>query len=308
MNDRIYLDQIVPAELDRRRLDQVLAALCPAYSRSQIQHWIRDGFVQVNDRVESKPRAAVYFGQQIHVAAELPQPASWRGEEIPLNRVYQDDDILVIDKPAGLVVHPGAGNPTHTLVNALLHYDPKLALLPRGGLVHRLDKETSGLLVVARNLTAHHHLIRLLQLRTMKREYEAIVQGVIAQNGMINTRIGRHPIQRTKMSVVDNGKPAVTHYSVLQRFRAHTHVRVQLETGRTHQIRVHFAHIKFPLIGDPEYGRKQSANEKFSFPRQALHAVQLSLSHPRTGETCSWTSPLPADMQELLQQLRASEG
>lgn len=313
MNSRFYSEYTVPQELDLQRLDQVLAVLASAYSRSQIQNWIRQGFVQVNQRVELKPRITVHCGQQIVIAAELlDQPQSWQAENIPLNIVYQDDDLLVIDKPAGLVVHPGAGNPQHTLVNALLHYDPQLATVPRAGLVHRLDKETSGLLVVARNLPAHNHLVKILQLREMKREYEAVVHGVLISGGRIDTLMGRHPTQRTKMSVVKMGKPAVTHYRIIHTFRAHTHVRVQLETGRTHQIRVHFAHIRHPLVGDPDYGRKTLASEKLSadllkylqgFPRQALHAVQLTLTHPRSGETLSWQSPLPADMQQLLQHL-----
>lgn len=314
MNKRISVAQIIPADLDQLRLDQALAALCPEYSRSQLQNWIRGGCVQVDRRIESKPRTAVRTGQQIVIETELALQESWRAQDIPLNIVFQDEDLIIIDKPAGLVVHPGAGNPEHTLVNALLHYDPELATVPRAGLVHRLDKATSGLLVIARNLTAHHHLVKILQLREMKREYVAIVHGIIAAGGVIKTMIGRHPTQRTKMSVVVNtGKPAVTHYRVLQTFRAHSVVRVQLETGRTHQIRVHFAHIHHPLVGDPEYGRKTFAGEKFSadllaclqaFPRQALHAIQLTLTHPRTGAILSWSSPLPADMQQLLQQLK----
>lgn len=313
MSSHFYSEYTVPQELDQQRLDQALALLSPTYSRSQIQNWIRRGFVQVNQHTESKPRATVYCGQQIVIAAEwVEQTQAWQAENIPLNIIYQDADLLVIDKPAGLVVHPGTGNPTHTLVNALLHYDPQLAAVPRAGLVHRLDKETSGLLVVARNLAAHNHLVKILQLREMKREYEAIAHGVITSGGRIDAPIGRHPTQRTKMSVVKTGKPAVTHYRVIQAFRAHTHVRVQLETGRTHQIRVHFAHIRHPLVGDPEYGRKTLAHEKLSphllsylqaFPRQALHAVQLTLTHPRSGETLSWCSALPTDMQQLLHYL-----
>lgn len=313
MNQQVYIEQTVPVELNQHRLDQALAALCPEYSRSQIQNWIRSGFVQVNGRVETKPRSGVQQGQHVVIAAELARQESWRAQEIPLNIVFQDTDLIVIDKPAGLVVHPGAGNPEHTLVNALLHYDPALGAVPRAGLVHRLDKETSGLLVVARNLSAHHHLVKILQLREMKREYVAVVQGIIASGGVIKTMIGRHATQRTKMSVVKTGKPAITHYRVLQTFRAHTAVRVQLETGRTHQIRVHFAHIRHPLVGDPVYGSKTLLGGAFivglrnclqSFPRQALHAAQLTLTHPRTGEILSWVSPLPNDMQQLLQLLQ----
>lgn len=304
MNIRVHIEYTVPAELDKHRLDQVLATLCADYSRAQIQHWIRDGFVQVNQRVEAKPRTIVHAGQLMVIAAELAQQESWEAEAIPLNIVYQDEDIMVIDKPAGLVVHPGAGNSQHTLVNALLHYDPALAATPRAGLVHRLDKDTSGLLVIARNLSAHHYLVKSLQQREIQREYIAVVHGVIKNSGVIRTLLGRHPTQRTKMSVVTVGKPAVTHYRSVKTFQAHTEVRVQLETGRTHQIRVHFAHIKHPLVGDPEYGRKTAWP---AFPRQALHAVQLTLQHPRTRETLSWVSPLPEDIQQLLQQLQRGE-
>lgn len=303
MDNIVYFQQTIPAKLDRHRLDQALAVLCPKYSRSQIQHWIKDGYVQINHQIESKPKTTVYFGQEISISAHIIPKATWIGENIPLKIIYQDEDLIIIDKPAGLVVHPGAGNPSHTLVNALLHYDPTLAAVPRAGLVHRLDKDTSGLLVVARHLSAHHYLVKILQLREMKREYEAIVQGVLKAGGVIKTLIGRHPRQRTKMSVVNqNGKPAVTHYRIMHNFKAHTHVRIQLETGRTHQIRVHFAHIKHPLLGDPEYGSRKKGYIDFS--RQALHAVQLTLSHPRTGEILTWTSPLPEDFQQLLQTLR----
>lgn len=303
MVNQILIDKIIPADLAGKRLDQALALLCPEYSRSQIQHWIKAGFVQMNGCVETKPKAVVSANQAIRITAELTAQEVWGAQDIPLQIVFADPDLIVIDKPAGLVVHPGAGNPAHTLVNALLHYDPQLATLPRAGLVHRLDKETSGLLVVARNLPAHHHLVKILQLREMKREYIAVVHGVLTTGGTISTLIGRHPTQRTKMSVVKTGKPAVTHYRIIKTFPAHTLVRVQLETGRTHQIRVHFAHIQHPLLGDPEYGRKPQPRETIHFHRQALHAIQLTLTHPRTGETLSWSSPAPADMQDLLQQL-----
>ncbi len=305
MNKRIHVEQIVPVELDRKRLDQALAVLCPEYSRSQIQHWIRESFVQVDQRVTPKPRTAVSVGQQIVVEAEITMQESWQAQEIPLKIIFQDADLIVIDKPAGLVVHPGAGNPASTLVNALLHYDPELAAVPRAGIIHRLDKETSGLLVIARNLPTHNYLVKILQAREIKREYIAVVHGKVISGGTIKTLIGRHPTQRTKMSVGKTGKPAVTHYRVLQQYRAHTAVRVQLETGRTHQIRVHFAHIHHPLVGDPTYGKKNALTLGLQwFHRQALHATQLTLAHPRTGEIMSWTSPLPADMQQLMQQLQ----
>jgi 23S rRNA pseudouridine1911/1915/1917 synthase len=305
MNHRVYIERTIPVDLHQHRLDQALAGLCPEYSRSQIQHWIRDGGVQVNCRVESKPSTTVHSGQHIIIATELPPQESWQAQNIPLKIVYQDEDLIVVDKPAGLVVHPGAGNPEHTLVNALLHHDPSLITVPRAGLVHRLDKDTSGLLVIARHLSAHRSLVNSLQQREIKREYETVVHGIVTRSsGTISTRMGRHPTQRTKMSVTLTGKEAVTHFRVLQKFDAYSYLRVQLETGRTHQIRVHFAHIRHPVVGDPLYGRKLSLAEKFQFPRQALHAVQLTLAHPRTGETLSWTSPLPADIQQLLQQLQ----
>ena len=304
MEKRIEIKKIIDTSLDHCRLDQALAILCPMYSRAQIQNWIRCGWVKVNQQVELKPRTLVKSQQVIEIDADLPLDDTWQAQPIPLKIVYEDEDLIVIDKPAGLVVHPGAGNPQDTLVNALLHHDPQLAMVPRAGLVHRLDKETSGLLVVARNLSAHHDLVKKLQNREVKREYEAIANGIILKGGTIHTLMGRHPVHRTKMSVVPQGKPAITHYQPIKQFRAHTHVRIQLETGRTHQIRVHFAYIKHPLAGDPEYGSKNLPVGKFSSPllnflatfsRQALHAVSLTLAHPRNGEILTWNSPLPED-------------
>ncbi len=307
----IYIELEVPEKLVKRRLDQALAELCPKFSRSQIQHWIRQGFVKTNEKVTTKPKMEVHLGERIIISAPLTPHETWQAQEIPLKVVYQDSDLLIIDKPAGLVVHPGAGNPENTLVNALLHFDPSLANVPRAGLVHRLDKQTSGLLVVAKNLAAHNYLVKILQLREIKREYLAIVQGLVRSSGEIKTMIGRHPIHRTKMSVVTRGKSAITHYQVLKTFRAHSLVKVNLETGRTHQIRVHLAHINHPLVGDPEYGRRQATHLLIpslrdflvKFQRQALHAVQLTLTHPTTGEVLSWVSPIPDDMQQLLNLL-----
>jgi 23S rRNA pseudouridine1911/1915/1917 synthase len=305
MNQRIEIEQIAPAELDQYRLDQALAILCPEYSRGQIQQWIRAGCVQINDQVALKPRAKVQTGQRIVISTALALPEIWQPQDMPLKIIYEDADLIVIDKPAGLIVHPGAGNSQHTLVNALLHYDPQLAAVPRAGLVHRLDKDTSGLLVVARNLVAHHYLVKNLQLRKIQREYAAVAHGVIRGGGVIRTMIGRHPTQRTKMSVVNNGKLAVTHYRVLHNFPAHTYLHIQLETGRTHQIRVHFAHIQHPLVGDQVYGGKKFSGQN-TFPRQALHAVRLALAHPKTGEMMSWNSDLPEDIKQLLQQLQGN--
>ncbi len=302
----IYLEKQVPQEWDRRRLDQALAGLCPQYSRSQIKNWILAGAVKVDGVCELKPNTRVLSGQRIEVQIKLPQQASWQAQDLPLPIIYEDEDILIINKPAGLVVHPGAGNHENTLINGLLHYDPDLAKIPRAGLVHRLDKETSGLLVVARNLSAHHMLVKSLQQREIKREYIAIVHGVLRGGGIINAPIARHPHLRTKMAVVATGKPAVTHYRILQRFAAHTYVHVELETGRTHQIRVHFAHLGHPLLGDSQYAGKRYAAMPPVFNRQALHAIRLTLSHPRTGERLSWESPLPADLQRLLVCMQGS--
>jgi 23S rRNA pseudouridine1911/1915/1917 synthase len=249
------------------------------------------------------------------VTVVVEKETSWRGEsEIPLEIVYQDRAILVINKPPGLVVHPGAGNREGTLVNALLHYAPELANVPRAGVVHRLDKDTSGLLVVARSLPAQKRLVEQLQARSVKREYVAIVLGVMTAGGTIEAPIGRHPVERTRMAVVSAGKEAVSHFRVLERFRAHSYIKVQLETGRTHQIRVHMAYLHHPLVGDPTYGGRlrvpadsDAALEAVlrRFKRQALHAGALGLIHPESGEALHWEVPLPADMQELLEALRA---
>ncbi len=300
----IFLEKQVPPEWDRRRLDQALAGLCPQYSRSQIKNWIMSGAVTVDGNRDFKPKTLVFSGQHIQLQIELVSQASWEAQNLPLRIIYQDEDILIIDKPAGLVVHPGAGNYQNTLINGLLHYDSELDKVPRAGLVHRLDKDTTGLLVVARNISAHHFLVKQLQERKIKREYIAIVHGVLRSRGVINAPISRHPQLRTKMAVVPTGKPAVTHYQILQKFAAHTYVHVELETGRTHQIRVHFAHLGFPLLGDPLYASKCYARLLPVFNRQALHAIRLTLTHPRTAERLSWESPLPEDLSLLLLQLQ----
>ena len=309
----IQLQTTIPDSLHGCRLDQALATLFPQYSRSQHQNWIKNGQVTV-DGQEYRPKDKVRAGQRIEIAATLVPEERWKAQNIPLNILYEDDDILVIDKPAGLVVHPGAGNPDKTLINALLHYDSKLNTLPRAGIIHRLDKDTSGLLIIARSLEAHHTLVKAMQNREIKREYEAIVQGVMVSGGSIEAPIGRHPKQRTHMAVVESGKPAVTHYRVLKRFRAHTHIRIRLETGRTHQIRVHFQHINYPLAGDKTYVKRLKIPSGVSddlkktlanFHRQALHATQLELSHPITGKVLTWQSTLPEDMTTLIAALRA---
>ena len=312
MHETIRLAARIPDEQAGRRLDQVLAELFPEYSRSRLSQWIKAGQVRLDDRLP-RPRDPVQGGEQVLIEAELEPEGRVEAEAIPLEIVHEDEAILVLHKPAGLVVHPAAGNPAGTLQNALLHHDPGLAALPRAGIVHRLDKDTSGLMVVARSLAAHKSLVEQLQARTMGREYEAVVQRVLTAGGTIDAPIGRHGVDRKRMAVTPGGKPAVTHYRVLERFRGHTHVRVRLETGRTHQIRVHMAHIHCPLVGDPVYGGRpripKGTGEALrvalrSFPRQALHAVRLTLRHPLQGVEMSWESPLPEDMLALLAVLR----
>ena len=296
-----------------KRLDQVAAELFPDYSRSRLQAWIRDGALLI-DGTALRPRDRVEAGNRLVLNAELQEEVSWQGEAIDLAPIHEDEDILVIDKPAGLVVHPAAGNRSGTLVNALLSAYPELAALPRAGIVHRLDKDTSGLMVVARSLRAHTSLVEQLQARSVSREYAAVCIGAMTGGGTVDEPIGRHPRARKKMAVVaSGGKPAVTHYRVEERFAHHTLVAVRLETGRTHQIRVHMAHIRYPLVGDPVYGGRprlprgaapELVDTLRQFPRQALHARRLGLEHPGSGESCSWEAPLPADMEALLDCLR----
>lgn len=301
------LNLTVPDGLAGRRLDQVLAELLPQHSRNRLQGWVRDGRVEVDGAPESEPKRKLHGGEALRVR-EAPdeQAAAGQAEDIPLKIVFEDDELLVIDKPPGLVVHPGSGNWNGTLLNALLHHAPAAESLPRAGIVHRLDKETSGLLVVAKTLEAQTSLVRQLQARTVKRQYLAVAAGVVERNGTVDAPIGRHPVQRTKMAVVSEsrgGKPAVTHYRVLENFRRCTLVECSLETGRTHQIRVHMASIRHPLVGDPVYAR---ADAKLpAFHRQALHAARLGLLHPASGLALQWEAPLPADMRELLEALRA---
>ncbi len=313
MNRHVQLEGRIPADQAGRRLDQALAALFPDYSRSRLQQWLKRGEVRL-DGGPCKARQRVVGGEQVTVEAEMPVETEVRAQAIELAVVHRDDDLLVIDKPAGLVVHPAAGNRDGTLQNALLHLDPDLAQVPRAGIVHRLDKDTSGLLVVARNLAAHKSLVEQLQARTVKREYLAVVQGVLPAGGTIEANIGRHPRDRLRMAVVEGGKPAVTHYRVEERFRAHSLLRVRLETGRTHQIRVHLAWRHSPLVGDPVYGGRLRipagagaalAQVLRAFRRQALHATRLELQHPSSGEVLGWESPLPADLRALVETLRA---
>jgi len=316
MAAEMKLEAVVPVEMAGQRLDKVLAQLFSDYSRARLQQWIRDERVAVNG-VHPRPRDKVLGGERIELHTVLESQGDWRAEPIPLTIVYEDEALLVINKPAGLVVHPAVGNRDGTLLNALLHHAPELEAVPRAGIVHRLDKETSGLLVIARTLAAHKALIDMMQARDIQREYEAVVQGVMTAGRTIEAPVGRHPVQRTRMAVVNNGRPAVTHFRVSERFRAHSHIRVQLETGRTHQIRVHMAHIRYPLLGDPVYGGRlripaacspELEEQLRQFRRQALHAARLQLSHPQSGELMEWLAPLPEDMRILLAVLRADAG
>jgi len=303
----------LPAQAAGLRFDQALARALPQYSRARLQAWIESGAVQVDGRpLRAKDR--VLGGEQVRIEARLATHTVAAAEAIPLTVTFQDRTLLIINKPPGLVVHPGAGNARHTLQNALLALDPKLALLPRAGLVHRLDKDTSGLLVVARTPEAHAALVAAMAARKIGREYLAVCTGAMTAGGTVEEPIGRHRTQRTRMAVRADGRPAVTRYRLAKRFRAHTLVRVELETGRTHQIRVHLAHIGFPVVGDPLYaGRRRVpagctpalAAELLAFPRQALHAARLKLTHPVTGREHAWEAPLPEDMQRLLSALEA---
>jgi len=312
MSELIKLSARIPENAAGRRFDQVLAELFSDYSRSRLQQWVRDGAVLLDDRcVEAKYR--VSGGEWVEIVAELPEDSEVLPQAIPLDVRYEDKHLLVINKPAGLVVHPAAGNRDGTLQNALLHYDAGLAALPRAGIVHRLDKDTSGLMVVARQLSAHKSLVEQLQARSVHREYLALVQAQVTASGHVDAPIGRHPRDRLRMAVVESGKPAVTHYRVLERFPAHTLVEARLETGRTHQIRVHMAYIHHPLVGDPLYGGRfrlpAGASEALAealrkFRRQALHARRLEFIHPASGEPVGWEAELPVDFEHLLAVLR----
>jgi 23S rRNA pseudouridine1911/1915/1917 synthase len=294
----------VPAGCAGLRLDQALARLLPEYSRSRLALWIKAGQVTLDGRVV-QPRREVRGGEAIEVVPTVgPETLAHRAEYIPLDIVFEDASLLVINKPAGLVVHPGSGNWHGTLLNALLRHAPALAGIPRAGIVHRLDKDTSGLLVVATTLTAQADLVRQLQARSVKREYLAVAHGRIARDGKVDAPIGRHPVKRTRMAVVARGRQAVTHYQVLEHFANTTLLRCRLETGRTHQIRVHLSSVGHPLVGDPAYGKR---NSSIAFPRQALHAERLGLLHPKTRKEMTWQAKPPADLQELIETLREAQ-
>jgi 23S rRNA pseudouridine1911/1915/1917 synthase len=298
----------IPADCAGWRLDAALAKLFPEHSRSRLQGWLKAGLIHL-DGDDAEPKRKVYGGERIEFAAgavlSLPSLAD-AAEDIALNVVFEDEHLVVIDKPAGLVVHPGNGNASGTLMNALLHHAPQLAAIPRAGIVHRLDKDTSGLLVVAKTLTAQTDLVRQMQARSVQRHYLALALGSVERDGTVDAPLGRHAVQRTKMAIVRaGGKEARTHYSVLECFAKATLLECRLETGRTHQIRVHLASIKHPLAGDPVYGKAKSGDARLdAFPRQALHAWRLALQHPQTGVGMAWESELPADFSQLLEDLR----
>ena len=305
----------IPADAAGRRLDQALAEMFPDYSRSRLTAWIKSGDVLV-DGAAAVPRQIVQGGEVVALNARRTQEVPLRPEQIALDIRYEDDDLIVINKPVGLVVHPGAGQPAGTLQNALLHYDARLVEIPRAGIVHRLDKDTSGVMVVARSLRAHTALVAALQARDVHRQYEAVILGALIAGGSVDAPIGRHPRDRVKQAIVDEpqGKPALTHYRVRERFRAHTLVECRLETGRTHQIRVHMAHAKHPLVGDTLYGGglklpKGATSELVEalrgFKRQALHAEKLEFDHPVTGELVSVEVERPSDLEALIKALRA---
>lgn len=315
MIEHIQKQLTVPREYHNQRIDSVLARLLPDYSRSQISTWIKSGSITVNQKA-CKPKDKTFDGDLIDINVDLNLIDNnfdhCAPEDIPLSIVFEDDELLVLNKPAGMVVHPGAGNKEHTLVNALLHHDPSLHHLPRAGIIHRLDKDTTGLLVVAKTLTAHTSLIRQMQARDIQRHYITLVQGHLISGGVIETGFGRHPRNRLKMRVQEVGREAITHYSIKKQYHDFTVLDVKLMTGRTHQIRVHLAYIKHPVVGDPLYGGRikfpphASTELKTTiqeFKRQALHACHLSFHHPVTDEVLAFSAPIPDDLQLLLNNL-----
>ncbi len=310
-NDKIHT-LVIPETHADERLDQALAKLLPSYSRSQIQSWIEQGLVLVNG-IAIKGKTKVKGGETVSVNIVIKPQPEWEAQAIPLNVVYEDDAVLIINKPVGLIVHPGAGNADRTLLNAVLHHAPQLQMLPRAGILHRLDKDTSGLLVIAKTAAALKDLSHQLKERTILREYQALVYGTIISGNTVDAPIDRHPLQRKRMAIVETGRPAVTHYRVAERYRAHTRLKLKLETGRTHQIRVHMSHIRHPIIGDAAYGGRVQLTKGMSqelitclrqFKRQALHAFALGFVHPLTGEPVHFEIDLPNDMQELIKLLR----
>ncbi len=311
MQTKIQHTLTIPEECDGLRLDAALAKLLPDFSRTQLQSWIANGEITVNGNIV-KARLIVWGGEAIVLSAFPKVQPVWEAQPIELDVIFEDDALLVINKPVGMVVHPAAGHANSTLLNALLHHTPQLHSLPRAGILHRLDKETSGLLVIAKTDAARIHLTRQLRARRITRIYQAIVIGVLTGGGKVDQPIGRHPIHRKRMAATEAGKPAVTHYRLVEKYRAHTRVKVQLETGRTHQIRVHMAFIQHPLLGDPTYGGRLALpkgatpaliEQLRTFKHQALHASELGLIHPVTKQEMSWQAPLPADFRELIKIL-----
>lgn len=311
MINKQFTIEITPAQTGLR-LDQALAELLPEFSRARLSQWIKEGKVLVDGRMY-RPRDKVVGGEQVIGQAVVEADERHQAEDIRLDVVHEDEALLVINKPAGMVVHPAAGNPSGTLLNALLHHVPSLVRVPRAGIVHRIDKETSGLLVVAKTLEAQTALVYALQRHEIKREYDTVVVGALTGGGIVDAPLGRHAVDRKRQAVMDSGRPAVTHYRLAERFRAHTRLTVRLETGRTHQIRVHMAHLRHPIVGDPVYGGRlrlpPACNEQLrtclqSFRRQALHAACLGLQHPNSGDYLEWAVEAPEDMQQLLSMLR----
>ncbi len=312
MSEHIQLDATLPDALAGRRLDQALAEGFPDYSRSRLKQWLEAGNI-LGDGQKHRPKDKIWGGEKVVLDVVLEPQREYVAQAIPLDIVYEDEQLLVINKPSGLVVHPGSGNPDGTMLNALLHHAPELENIPRAGIVHRLDKETTGLLVVAKTLPAQTALVEQLQERAFEREYDAISVGKMTAGGRIEAPIGRHPVDRVRMAVISSGKDAVTHYRVAERFRGHVHIKVKLETGRTHQIRVHMSHRQYPLVGDPVYGGRLRFPRGCSddlrqvlraFKRQALHASRLGLVHPETGEHIEWHAKLPDDIEQLMAALR----
>nr|WP_297460478.1 23S rRNA pseudouridine(1911/1915/1917) synthase RluD [uncultured Halomonas sp.] len=312
MPETLHRDERIPEAMAGMRLDQAAAELFPDFSRERLKGWIKQGALSM-DGAPARPRDKIHGGERLTLDTVIEGEARWEPQAIALDIVFEDDDVLVIDKPAGLVVHPGAGNADGTLLNAVLHHCPQLAAVPRAGIVHRLDKDTTGLMVVAKTLAAQTSLVEQLQARSVSREYDAVVIGVMTSGGTVDAPIGRHPKDRKRQAVTASGKPAVTHYRVVERFRGHTHVRCKLETGRTHQIRVHMAHRRFALIGDALYsgrlklpaGASDTLKEILrEFPRQALHARKLAFIHPASGKAVEFRAELADDLLMLLDYLR----
>ena len=313
MSQHIELSAVVAEHQVGQRLDQVLAEMFPDYSRTRLKEWILAGFVNLNGNVVVKAREKMQYGDKIILNAEVDEAVRFEPQDLPLNIVYEDDDILVINKPAGFVVHPGAGNPDGTVLNALLFHYPDIIDVPRAGIVHRLDKDTTGLMVIAKTIPAQTHLVTALQARRITREYEAVVSGTMTAGGFVDEPIGLHATKRTQMAVRPLGKPAKTHYRVAEKYRAHSLLRLRLESGRTHQIRVHMTHIMHPIVGDTVYaGRPKPPSNATDtlilalrgFGRQALHARMLKLEHPVTGEMMMWRAERPSDMNTLIHILR----